>query len=69
MLGKVLYFLSFLFFAVNLANPANARDLESNVVVLFDFSNSYYTPERAKSEIPNNVKKLANVKNSIINEK
>ena len=60
MLGKFAYFLSFLFFAVNLANPANARDLESNVVVLFDFSNSYYTPERAKSEIPNNVKKLAN---------
>ena len=35
-------------------------EISSNVVVLFDFSNSYYTPERAKSEIPNNVKKLAN---------
>ncbi|WP_415390283.1 hypothetical protein [Porticoccus sp. Uisw_050_02] len=36
-----------------------ARDLESNVIVLMDFSNSYFTPDRVKKEIPRNINTLA----------
>lgn len=36
-----------------------AAELNSNVIVLFDFSNSYFTPERLKSRIPNNIKQLS----------
>lgn len=60
MIKKLLIPLTTLFTLINIANVAFARDLESNVIVLFDFSNSYFTPERAQSDILNNVKQLAN---------
>ena len=59
MLRRFLLILGAVMIALSVSTNAFARDLESNVIVLFDFSNSYYTPERAKSEIPNNLKKLS----------
>ena len=60
MLRKFSLLLSTLFLVIVGSSAAISRDLESNVIVLFDFSNSYFTSERAQSEIPDNLKKLAN---------
>lgn len=55
---KFQWLLYILFFAAALS-PAKALDLKSNVIVLMDFSNSYFTTERLKSAIPDNFKKLS----------
>ena len=60
MLRNFSILVSALLFLVVGSSTTIARDLESNVIVLFDFSNSYFTPERINSEIPDNLKKLAN---------
>ena len=40
---------------------AHALKLKSNVIVLMDFSNSYFTPERKDSAIPRNIRMLASL--------
>tara|TARA_B110000503_G_scaffold104120_1_gene155369 strand:+ start:827 stop:1576 length:750 start_codon:yes stop_codon:yes gene_type:complete len=54
------YFLYACFFML-ISNMTIARELKSNVIVLVDFSNSYYTPDRKKIDIPQNIKKLTNI--------
>ena len=41
-----------------LPSNANARELEANVFILVDFSGSYYTEDRIKNEIPDNLNEL-----------
>lgn len=59
MFKKTSLFLSILLFATLSAGPAMSDDLESNVIALFDFSNSYFTADRLKKDIPNNMRQFA----------
>ena len=45
-------------------NISYAKEIKSNVITLFDFSNSYFMPERNK-----NVKKLSKLANAMISKK
>lgn len=40
-------------------STAQALDLRSNVIILMDFSNSYFTEERIRNAIPENIRKLS----------
>ena len=49
----------FIFGLIQVPMNTNALNLKSNVIVLMDFSNSYFTPDRIKLAIPDNFRKLA----------
>jgi len=55
-----LWFLGFFIFGLmHVPIETKALSLKSNVIVLMDFSNSYFTPERIKVAIPDNFRKLS----------
>jgi hypothetical protein len=56
---NVLAYAAFILFVSS--QSTNALDLKSNVIILMDFSNSYFTKSRLKKTIPSNFKKIAEV--------
>jgi len=49
----------FVVIASQVPTESKALNLKSNVIVLMDFSNSYFTPDRIKLAIPDNFRKLS----------
>ena len=59
---KLVQIIGFVFLSSLLwTTHAHALKLKSNVIVLMDFSNSYFTPERKDSAIPRNIRMLASL--------
>lgn len=48
-----------LFMSAVIFTSANAKELKSNVLVLLDFSNSYFTEDRIPNVIPDNIMQLS----------
>ena len=49
----------FIFCTLFFVSSGFARELKSNVIVLLDFSNSYFTEDRIQNEIPRNIKQIS----------
>ena len=58
-LYKLLLMPIFLAGSLLLSPNVLAKDLKSNVIILLDFSNSYFTSERASEIIPDNIRDIA----------
>ena len=61
MIKRMQSLIAIIIFLTGFSSFSHAENLKSNVIVLFDLSGSYFTSERIKSEIPNNIKQLSNV--------
>ena len=54
---KICIYVMISFFLIS--KPGFSLDLKSNVILLVDFSTSYYTPERVEKAIKKNIKDLS----------
>ena len=55
---KILNFVLFNLFLFSFINICYSKEIKSNVITLFDFSNSYFMPDRAKV-VKKNLSKLS----------
>lgn len=60
---KILNFILINLFILSFTEYGFAKEIKSNVITLFDFSNSYFMPERDKV-VKNNLSKLSNAMSS-----